>query len=75
MSGRAAPVCSNVSNPALRSTNSNLRFKEEGRASRILRPAGITSLPIPSPGIRPKRGEFGNGNTLIVSIEVFLTYP
>lgn len=52
-SGRAVPVFSNVSKPAWRSVNSNLSLKEEGSASRILRPAGITSLPIPSPGMRP----------------------
>ena len=53
LSGRAAPVFSKVSNPASRSTNSNFSLRDAGRASRIRRPAGITSLPIPSPGIRP----------------------
>jgi hypothetical protein len=33
--------------------NSNFSLSDAGRASRIRRPAGMTSLPIPSPGIRP----------------------
>jgi hypothetical protein len=53
LSGRAAPVCSKVSNPALRSTNSNFSLRDAGRASRIRRPAGMTSFPMPSPGMRP----------------------
>ena len=53
LSGRAAPVCSKVSKPALRSMNSNFSLSDAGRASRIRRPAGMTSLPIPSPGMRP----------------------
>lgn len=59
LSGRAAPVCSKVSKPAFRSTNSNFSFREEGRASRIRRPAGMTSFPIPSPGIRPDLASVG----------------
>lgn len=55
LSGSAAPVFSNVSNPACRSMNSNLRLREEGNASSIRRPAGMTSLPMPSPGMRPER--------------------
>lgn len=53
LSGNAAPVFLNVSNPASRSTKENLSPSELGRASRILLPAGITSRPMPSPGIRP----------------------
>lgn len=52
-SGRATPVFSKVSQPALRSTKSNFRPREAGRASRTRRPAGMTSLPMPSPGMRP----------------------
>jgi hypothetical protein len=55
LSGSAAPVCSKVSNPALRSTNSNFNLRDAGRASRIRLPAGMTSFPIPSPGIRPRK--------------------
>ena len=53
LSGRAAPVFWKVSKPASRSTKENLRFSDEGRASRRRRPAGMTSRPIPSPGMRP----------------------
>lgn len=53
LSGRATPVFWKVSKPASRSTKENLRFKDEGRASRMRRPAGMTSRPMPSPGIRP----------------------
>lgn len=53
LSGSAAPVFLNVSNPASRSMKENLRFIEEGRDSRSRRPAGMTSRPIPSPGMRP----------------------
>jgi hypothetical protein len=52
-SGRAAPVFLNVSNPASRFVKLKERLRELGRASSIRRPAGMTSRPIPSPGIRP----------------------
>ena len=74
LSGRAVPVFWKVPKPASRSTKLNLRFRDEGRDSRTLRPAyiipthpsqpiglslarrlptGMTSRPIPSPGMRP----------------------
>lgn len=56
-SGRAAPVRSKASKPAWRSRNSNLSLREDGRASRMRRPAGMTSLPMPSPGMRPARAK------------------
>lgn len=60
LSGRATPVCLKVSKPASRSTKLNFRFRLEGRASRRRRPAGMTSRPMPSPGMRP---------VLVVSLE------
>ena len=43
------------SKPASRSTKENESPRLEGRDSSNLLPAGITSRPIPSPGIRPMR--------------------
>ena len=56
-SGSATPVCLNVSNPASRSTKESLSPREVGSASRIRLPAGITSRPMPSPGMRPANGQ------------------
>ena len=54
LSGSATPVRLKHSNPASRSTKENLRPREVGRASRMRRPAGMTSRPMPSPGMRPR---------------------
>jgi hypothetical protein len=54
LSGSAVPVFLNVSKPASRSTKLNFTCNEAGRASRIRRPAGMTSRPMPSPAMRPK---------------------
>lgn len=51
-SGSAAPVFWKHSKPASRWVKENLRFRDEGRASRTRRPAGMTSRPMPSPGMR-----------------------
>ena len=53
LEGKAAPVRWNVSKPADSGMKENERPREEGRAWRSLWPAGITSLPMPSPGMRP----------------------
>lgn len=53
LSGKATPVCLNVSKPASRSIKENCNPRDAGRASRSRRPAGMTSRPMPSPGIRP----------------------
>jgi hypothetical protein len=52
-SGRATPVFWKVSHPAWWWLKSNFRPNELGSASRIRRPAGMTSRPMPSPGMRP----------------------
>lgn len=74
-SGKALPPFTKISKPAESSTTEKLRFKDLGRASKILQPTcvspdgvqlfrsinvldihiGITSRPIPSPGIKPIR--------------------
>ncbi len=55
LSGKATPVCLKVSKPASRSTKENFSPSDDGKASSIRRPAGMTSLPMPSPGMRPMR--------------------
>ena len=52
-SGRATPCFWNVSHPASWCEKLNFRPNEEGSASRMRRPAGMTSRPMPSPGMRP----------------------
>lgn len=52
-SGRATPVRWKQSKPASRSVNWKFRFRDEGRDSRRRRPAGMTSRPMPSPGMSP----------------------
>ncbi len=52
-SGSATPVLLKVLKPASSSTKEKSSFEELDRASRTLRPAGMTSRPIPSPGISP----------------------
>lgn len=47
LSGRAVPVFWKVSKPASRLTKLKLRFREDGRASRIRRPAYIKSIDCP----------------------------
>ncbi|KAK6440526.1 hypothetical protein LTR95_003239, partial [Oleoguttula sp. CCFEE 5521] len=53
LSGNATPFRLNSSKPASRSTKEKLSPRLFGSASRILRPAGMTSRPMPSPGMRP----------------------
>lgn len=53
LSGSATPFFLNSSKPASRSIKENVSPRLFGRASRIARPAGMTSRPMPSPGIRP----------------------
>lgn len=53
--GRAVPVRWKVFQPAWRGAKVKDRPREEGRDSRRRRPAGTTSRPMPSPGIRPVR--------------------
>ena len=55
LSGNATPVCLKVSKPASKSTKENFSPSDEGNASSIRRPAGMTSLPMPSPGMSPMR--------------------
>lgn len=52
-SGSAFPCFWNVSKPASWCEKLNFNPKEDGRASRMRRPAGMTSRPMPSPGMRP----------------------
>lgn len=47
-SGRAVPICWKVSKPAGRSMKENLSFREEGRASRIRRPAYLGGISVSS---------------------------
>ncbi len=55
-SGKATPVDWKVDHPAEWLLKENFSPRDVGSDSRIRRPAGITSRPMPSPGMRPVRG-------------------